>query len=249
MRNIFYAIVIIYGIVSCLKISDDTNIPCKSDCTVLHGYFISENDEPIKNVKLQLKHRVTNPPLGGTTRIIRNTQTNERGYFNINFFVLDKEFENQRGYYQMDVNLSELDKNTYLISNIANESFIDRLKRRDTIIYQEFYLPTKTSIKVNLKNFIPIQENDYFKVSILFPYGFKLEDEYNEFIGSEYGTGRSNNESYAAIGLNTTIRNVWVAESENNVIIINKRKDGIYTSENYKFFVPKNNQIELNYEY
>lgn len=250
MRNIFYAIVIIYGIVSCKKITDDSRIPCTKDCTTFHGYFITANGETVQNVKLQLNYRISRPPGPGETRIIRNTKSNDRGYFNMNFFILDSELgDTARGFFQLDIDLLFTDLNKYLIEDFKFSESIYSINRRDTIISNEFYLPAKSYIKVNLKNFIRIKDDDYFEVRILYPYGFINKDGYNDLLDSKYQTGNSFDDIYLAKEPNTSLRNVRVSESTNNVIRVSKRKDGVYSSEDFKIFVPKNNKIELDFEY
>ena len=48
------------------------------------------------------------------------------------------------------------------------------ITNRDTIIDNTFYIPKKAYIKVNLNNFVPLQDDDFFEVQTLYPFGTKI---------------------------------------------------------------------------
>ena len=70
----------------------------------------------------------------------------------------------------------------------------------------------------------------------------------NTFLNSEYSTGFSGYGNWRAIN-NNNLLNVFVAEGENNVIRIFRRKNGVNTSEDIPIFIPQNNTIELTYDF
>ena len=118
--------------------------------------------------------------------------------------------------------------------------------RRDTVINNTFYIPTKAFIKVHLNNFTPQQVDDYFEVQTLYPYGLAIGD--NPFLDSPYSTGFSGYGAFRATKLDNLLT-VFVAEGEKNIIRIVKRKNGENSLEDYPVVVPKNNTIELSYNF
>lgn len=120
------------------------------------------------------------------------------------------------------------------------------ISRRDTVINNTFYIPTKAFIKVHLNNFIPQQTGDYFEVQTLYPFGRNIGG--NTFLESPYSTGFSGYGGFRATQVNNLL-SVFVAEGERNIVRIFKRKNGENSSEDYPVVVPKNNTIELTYSY
>lgn len=250
---LFSLILILNG---CSKIEDDTGKDCYSDCTTLQGRFITLNDVGISGVKVSLKYRISgSPPFGGgSTRIIVETETDENGNFYKEFYIKDSELgETAEGYFKIDYDDSYLDVSKYILSNnlIGTTTqplgqAIYSIDSRDTIIGNTYYLPKKTHIKINLNNFVPIQDGDHFEVRTLYPFGPNIG--YNEFLDSEYATGFSGYDTFVASEVNNQF-NVFVAENENNIIRILKIKNGISTPEDYTIYIPTDNNIEMTYEY
>ncbi|WP_452231364.1 hypothetical protein [Lacinutrix sp. MEBiC02595] len=235
MRKLILLLLIIsfYG---CEKIDDDFNNVCESECTVIEGTFTTANNEPIKNVKVELDYRASTGTYGVSVRNIRQTTTDNNGYYRMEFFIEDNELgENAEGYFRLQADVSEVENiNNYIIPSQNLEGFnnwdvIYSITTRDTIIDKSFYVPTKAILNVNLTNFNPIQENDFFKVISNYP-------------GGSFGINADN--------INNQTIEVFVAENENNNIKISKRKNGIYTEiEELNLFIPDDETLELNYEY
>jgi len=255
MKNVFKILALLFFFVSCSKTEDDTNNECTSNCTTLKGKFVSLNNAPISNIKVSLKYRISGGGLGGgLTRKIVNTETDQSGNFYKNFFIKDSELGNSaNGYFQVEIDDSNIDVNKYIrTNNLIGTTTTDigfaiyRINSRDTIIDQDFYIPKKAFIKVNLNNYVPLQADDYFEVQTLYPFGPKIGT--NTFLNSEYSTGFSGYGNWRATN-NNNLLNIFVAEGENNVIRIFRRKNGINTSEDIPIFIPPNNTIELTYNF
>lgn len=235
MRKLILLLLIIsfYG---CEKIDDDFNDVCESECTVIEGTFTTANNEPIINVKVELDYRASTGTYGVSVRNIRRTTTDNNGYYRMEFFIEDNELgENAEGYFRLQADVSEVENiNNYIIPSqnlegLNNWDVIYSINTRDTIIDKSFYVPTKAILNVNLTNFNPIQENDFFKVISNYP-------------GGSFGINADN--------INNQTIEVFVAENENNNIKISKRKNGIYTEiDELNLFIPDDETLELNYEY
>ncbi|WP_310560265.1 hypothetical protein [Flavobacterium sp.] len=255
MKNLITVFVIFLFFTSCEKTEDDTENDCTSNCTTLSGKFVTLNNVPVSNIKVSLKYRISGGELGGgSTRKIVSTQSDQSGNFYKNFFIKDNELgHTANGYFEVEIDDSNIDVNKYIRTNnlIGNTSTdigfaIYSITNRDTIIDKIFYIPKKTYIKVNLNNFLPLQADDYFEVQTLYPFGPKIG--VNTFLNSEYSTGFSGYGNWRATNLNNLL-NVFVAEGENNVIRIFRRKNGVNTSVDFPIFIPPNNTIELTYNF
>lgn len=255
MKNImvFFAMVLI--LTSCEKIEDDTDNDCISNCATLSGKFVTLNNAPVPNIKVLFKYTISGGELGGgSTRKIVNEESDQNGKFYKNFFIKDSELGNSaQGYFLFEVDDSSLDVNKYIRSNNLNGNTTTRIgftiysiTNRDTIIDNTFYIPKKAYIKVNLNNFVPLQDDDYFEVQTLYPYGTKIGT--NPFLNSEYQTGFSGYGNWRATA-NNTLLNIFVAEGENNMVRIFRRKNGENTIEDIPIFIPVNNTIELTFDY
>lgn len=239
----------------CSKVEDDTDNGCTSDCTTIQGRFVTLGNVGIQGVKVSVKYRIHGGELGGGyIRKIVETETDQNGNFYNQFYIKDDELGNlAKGYFKVEMDDSNLDVDKYILSDnlIGNSSqplgfAIYAINSRDTIIGNTYYLPKKTYIKVNLNNFVPIQNDDYFEVRTLYPFGPNVG--HNDFLDSEYATGYSGYDNWLANGLNTQLM-PYVAENERNIIRIARRKNGVNTIEDFPLLVPTNNSIELTYDY
>lgn len=255
MKNLIKIIFLIFVVTSCSKTEDDTNNECTSNCTIIRGKFISANNAPVPNIKVSLQYRISGGGLGPLSiRKIVNTQSDKNGNFNKNFYIKDNELGNSApGYFKVDIDDSNIDVTKYIRTNnlIGNTTTIIGLTiysitNRDTIIDKTFYIPKKAYIKVNLNNFVSQKTGDKFEVQTLYPFGHKIG--LNKFLDSEYSTGFSGYSNWTATNLNNKL-NVFVAESEKNIIRVIRVKNGIGSSEDFEITVPPNNAIELTYNY
>ena len=254
MKKIISFLLII-SIFSCSKTEDDTDINCTSDCTTLQGRFITLDNQGIKGVKISINYRIPGGELGGGyTRKIAEVKTDQYGNFYKEFYIKDSELgDSTNGYFKVEIDNSMLDVNKYILSDnkIGSTSqplgyAIYSINNRDTIIGNTYYLPKKTHIKVNLNNYIPILTDDYFEVRTLYPFGPNIGE--NNVLDSSFATGFSGWGTFLANNSNTQL-NPFVAENEQNIIQIIRRKNGVNSTEEFPMFIPSNNSIELNFEY
>lgn len=255
MKHLIGLFTLLFLFTSCEKTEDDTNDSCTSNCTTLSGKFITLNNVPVPNVKVSLKYRIGGGELGGgSTRKIVSLKSDQYGNFYKDFYIKDSELGPAAGgYFQADIDDSGLDVTKYIrTNNLIGGNSVDigfaifSIINRDTLIDKTYYIPKKAYIKVNLNNFIPQQTDDYFEVQTLYPFGEKIG--FNTFLNSEYATGFSGYGNWKATNLNTSLL-IFVAEGENNIIRINKIKNGVGSSEDFPIMIPPNNSIELTYNY
>jgi hypothetical protein len=236
-------------IISCSKTVNDTEDVCTSDCTTISGKFVTLNNAPVPGISVSLSYHISGGELGGGyTRKIVNTRAGADGIFSKSFYLKDNELgDSARGYFIIDVDDRKIDANKYIrLDNNPLGFAIYSIGRRDTVINNIFYIPTKAFIKVHLNNFISQQAGDFFEVQSLFPYGADIAN--NPFLDSPYSTGSSGYDTFKASQPNNLFT-VFVAEGEKNIIRISKRKNGENSYQDYPVFVPGNNTIELSYNY
>ena len=253
--NTFILTIIVFTLYSCSKTEDDTDNFCTTNCTTLQGRFVTANNVGISGVKILLKYKIPGGELGGGyQRMIVNTKTDVNGYFSKDFYIKDNELGNTaEGYFLIEYDDLSLNVNQYILSDnqIGNTTqplreAIYSISTRDTIIGGTYYLPKKALIKVNLNNFIPIQANDFFEVRTYYPFGPDIG--FNNTLNTPYSMGFSGYETFVANSLNTHLT-PFVAEGEENIIRVYRRKNGISTSEEIQINIPPNNTIELNYDF
>lgn len=244
----FLFLLLVLTFYGCEKTEDDTGLNCITDCTTLQGRFVTMNNEGVPGVKISINYRSHPGTYGVYIRKIAQTVTDQNGNFYKDFYIKDEELgESAEGYFQVIIDDSKLDVNKYILSDnqVGNSTSpldyaIYSVNIRDTIIGGTYYLPKKTHIKVNLNNFIPQQEGDYFEVKTLYPYG--------AFNDSEQSYGHSGYGGFRANGLNSQLA-IFAAENEQNYIRLVRRKNGVNSTEEFPLFVPSNNSIELTYDY
>lgn len=252
IKNLFFLTLILYTFIGCYREDDDTKQGCTSNCATIKGKFISLNNEPVSNIIVTLDYHIGG--LGGAySRKIVNTKSNGNGNYFQNFNIKDNEMgQDAQGYFKINIDDSKIDVNKYIRSNNLNENSSTyiaatfNISKRDTIIDNTFYIPKKTYIKINLKNFSPQQNDDYFEVETLYPYGSYVG--YNALLDSPYSTGNSGIGNFRAKDIDTKL-NVFVAAGEKNIIRVLRRKNGKNTSEDFLMNIPINNTIELTYYY
>lgn len=248
MGNRYFFLMLLLMLGGCIH-SDDTDESCESDCTTMKGNFVTVNNAPLKGVKLAIHYDPASLSLNGKSRTIQEAKSDIDGKYDMRFFLRNHEIGSEaEGFFRVTVDASNLDSEKYYVADhMQLGEAIYHIGVRDTIIEQSFYFPTKALIKVNLMNFSPTQEGDRFEVRTLFPYGLKIGD--NDYLNTEYQTGFSDFDAYLARSAKQTFNEVVVAENEENVIQIIKVKNGVAELEETRVFVPKDNTIELTYEY
>lgn len=257
MKNTLFFLFILFAFMGCEKEDDDTNIVCTANCTTVSGHIITSNNAPLKGVKLQIKYIETTGFHYYHSWLKRRTTTDANGSYSMSFNIKDDEvesFESQpTSYFELQMDFSNLDPDKYFLPEHALEkgtsySYNPIISLNQSTIYDvSFYIPTKDHITVTLKNFRPTQASDCFEVQTFFPWGTKSDEK--KMLNTEYGISSSGYDHFVAKSENQTFRNIPVARNDTNIVRIVKVKNGVAMPEDHKIFVPKDNTIELSFEY
>ena len=254
MKILFLQLIFLF-LFGCSKTEDDTTVGCSSDCTSIVIKFATLNQESLSDIELSLNYTIPFGVEGGAYhRKIVGKKSDKNGQVNEQFYLKDEELGNSaKGFFQILIDDSKLDVDEYIKTDnqIGNTKTdlgfaIYSITKRDTVIDQTFYFPKKAFIKINLNNFIPQQDDDYFEVRSQYPFGPKIGN--NDILDTEFATGFSGYGTFMADEINTQL-NIFVAENEKNIISIIRRKNGVSSTEDFPIFVPSNNSIELTYNY
>lgn len=235
-------------LISCSK-EDDTHLECIQDCTVVQGQFVTKNSTPLKNITVRFDYEETNRGwFSNNERKIKANKTNSNGFYGLKFYIKDYELNSTRGWFSLNIDVSNLNPNIYIIPDQFSLGYqFLSLSRRDTVINKSFYIPTKTNITVNLNGFEVESDGDFFEVRTIFPAGLKVGED--EYLNNIYQKGMSGFGAYEANSGNNTFNNVYGAADEVNIIRIMKRKNGVTEYEDLEIYIPQNNTINLTFEY
>lgn len=238
-------LLLIIFISSCCK-EDDTALVCISDCTVVQGQIVTSNGKPLANIPIEFRHN-SNRPYSSSIRRIKKAITDENGYYNMEFFIESDELGSEaKGYFELIIDYSKLDEKVYMNNSPFYDITISSINSRDTTVTMDFYNPKKAYITVNLNGFDPIEEEDSFRLYSTYPIG--LKDMENGIWESGYGSGSG--PVFRATTPINKFDSVLVAESDSSRINVSRWKNGVnLMDEDTIIFIPKNNQIELNFTY
>ena len=254
MKNLSFLLLLLISI-SCKKTELEKRQDCGSECTVIKGRFVSSNNEPVPGVKITCNYSIYKGWLSGLeVREIFKTETDKSGNYNQSFYVRGDELGYTRlASFDVKIDDTTLDSNKYIKTNDTSKGqtrilgfSIDQINRRDTVILHDYYIPKRAFITVNLKDFSPLQQDDYFDVQTFYPYGQNIG--YNPFIDSPYEGGFSGYAKFRATNANSQLK-VLVAGNEKNIVRIVRRKNGVITNQDFLMTIPLNNNIVLTYNY
>ena len=256
--RLLFLLFLLMTFAGCVKEDDDSDAPLTAGYTTINGQVITSGNKPLKDVALQVMYIETQYLASYHSWLKRETTTDKNGYYSMSFNIKDDEAESYDGqlnsYFQLLFDFDNLDPDNYFLSYYSVDNdysfYVSPSLKQDTTYTISCYIPAKDYITVNLKNFKPVQEGDRFEVETYFPWGIKSEkeDNSNKFMNTQYGISSSGYDHFVAEHENQVYR-VPVARSDTNIVRIIKEKNGITTSEDFKLFVPENNNIELTYEY
>ena len=257
MKKTLFLFFILAVFVSCEKEDDDTDKECTPGYTTISGHIVTSDNTPLKGVGLQVKYVEAQWLASYHSWLKRKATTDANGSYSMSFNIKDDEVESFEGqsssYFELQIDFSNLDPDRYFLPEQVLETGISYSYnpiislKQDTVYDVSFYIPTKDYITVTLKNFQPTQAVDHFEVQTFFPWGSKSDEK--KMLNTEYGISSSGYDLFVAKSENQTFRNIPVARNDTNIVRIVKVKNGVAFPEDHKIFVPKNNSIELTYEY
>lgn len=172
--SIFLVLLLVTTIQSCYIIDDDgLNTKCTSDCSTIQGKFTTEDGLPVKDVSIEFDWH-TSPNLGanlgGRTRKIATTKTDNNGEYKIVFYSKDEELISGR--YGVKF---KTDNNSYLIEGNHSSFLIYGIDKRDTVITKNCHLPKKgAAIKIRIINPSDITGDNQLTCTVSYKYAEQL---------------------------------------------------------------------------
>ena len=237
---------------SCSRTIDDTNQNCTSNCTIIRGRIFTRDNKPVSNVNVALSYKKNTVTYSYVKRKIKNVRSDQNGYYEIDFYMNDGEVGAAgNGYFTIDIDKNSFDSNHYLIPGnplFAISSQIYSISKRDTTITKDYYMPTKSSLKIHLKDFKPIKPEDAFQVKVLYPYGWRT-NVINDYLGGYFETGIAGEIGEYSATSNDYTTTIGVASNDTCVIRIAKIKNGISFPEETRIFILDNSLLEFTYHY
>lgn len=257
MKYSMFFLFALFALMGCEKEDDDSDKECTPGYTTISGHVVTSDNTPLKGVELQLKYVESRWLASYHSWLKREATTDANGSYSMSFNIKDDEMESFDGqsssYFELQIDFSNLDPDKYFLPEQISEtdtsySYNPIISLKQDMVYDaSFYIPRKDYITVTLKNYKPLQTNDRFEVQTFFPWGTKSDEK--KMLNTEYGINFSGYDLFVAKSENQTFINVPVALNDTNIVRIVKVKNGVAIPEDHKLFVPKDNHIELSFEY
>lgn len=178
----FLVLALCVALSSCFGTDDDSNKACTANCNGFNGRIYTENNVGVPNVEVTLRYEL-HQVATNYQRIIAKVKTDENGYYDINAYIKDNEFNG--GYFLLEVDRERIESAVgaafYKPSELMDEvgpglsSCVLQVHDRTEVITTDYKIPYKTSLTVNLNDFSPVTPNDWFAVANRIPYGFQQE--------------------------------------------------------------------------
>lgn len=274
--GVFLLSLCIAGLSGCVKEEWDLAKKETKYSTVVEGTVLSSNGMPLANIDVKVDYHENKWLQYSNTRHKAETKTDKNGKYRLHFLVKDNEVETDNDKnsgisksYILIFDLKTLNSKEYILpgdmattilsvdppvakptENTPPEIRYDYYSFEPSKTYTEnLFIPKKRYIQVTLKKFVPRKDlyHDSFEVSTAFPFGGKAPAEYL-FPGTAYGYGKVDDFFVLYAGEEQTFE-VPFALNENNIIKLNRRKNGEYSTEEHPLFVTEDSPKNLTFEY
>ncbi|WP_295936755.1 hypothetical protein [uncultured Alistipes sp.] len=255
--RLLFTSLVITGLIGCSKTKDESKRVCEADCSVVTGTILTDGNQPVSGVSLDVTYEKTGFLYYNAT-VKARAKTDQSGHYQMRFTLKDSELTEEEGYFKLfylRVEMKGLNTEKYILpADLMGVTEDVPTSTRNTVRCQrnvsvdlDFYIPQKRYIPVVLKGFAPVQENDYFEVQTYFPWGFEQEGE--KMLDTKYGVASSGFNKFRASQTEQTFLNVPFALNENNILRIMKMKDGVVTFEDHPIYVTATSPEVLTYVY
>lgn len=259
--------------VSCQKEEWDVDSRETEQSTVVEGVVVTSGSVPLANVKIRVDYSENKWLAYAKTRHKAEATTDKNGKYRLFFSIKDDELETEKDKelgvsknYLLIFDMERLNSKEYIMPSdmvstvisvdppIAHPAekvntridYYGSFERKKTY-EQNLYIPQKRFIQVTLKGFVP-QPGDYFEVCNAFPYGGESVTDHL-FPNTNYGYAKVDNFLFALYDAQERTYQVPCALNENNIITINRKKNGVYSQEEHQLFVTKDSPQSLTFEY
>lgn len=265
----------LFSLAGCVKEEWDSKEKKTKYSTVVEGTILSSNSMPLAGISVKVDYHESMGFHYSKTRHKAEAKTDKSGKYRLYFTIKDDEIETDKnkenGFfksYSLIFDLKNLNPKEYILpgdmyptvisvdppiakptENTQPEIRYGYSFERSKIYVENLYIPQKRYIQVTLKKFVPRKDllHDSFEISTAFPYGGESATE-NLFPGTKYGYRSVDNFFVLYAGEEQTFE-VPFALNENNIIRLNRRKNGDYSTEEHQVFVTEDSPKNLTYDY
>lgn len=277
LRTVLFFLSVI-SLTSCSKEEWDLDKKETESSTAVEGVVLSSNGTPLANINVKVDYIEEKWLMYGKTRHKAEARTDKSGKYRLHFSIQDDELETNKDkelgiskHYSLIFDLKNLNSAQYILPNDMSITItsvnppvgeltggVEPVIRysslsleRSKSYTQNLYIPQKRFIDVTLTGFIPqkLGDNyDSFRLNVAFPYGGDDYPAERLFPGSKYGYGRIN----YLFGLYAEQEHTFkipVALNENNIITLERCKNGIYSTEEHQLFINQDSPNNLVYQY
>ena len=146
----------IFFLTSCIKRNESgVNIPCKDSCLTFNVSVSTGLNSTtfLENTPVELGWSRPATPLGNPGRLIAKGRTSNDGLITFSFKAQAKEL--QEGKFYVTVRKG----NDYFFQQ--NDYY--GIRRYDSIVTANVHVPSKATVKIIYKNFVPTSANDFFE--------------------------------------------------------------------------------------
>lgn len=178
----FMVLPLVLLLASCYGNDDDSNQVCTGDCNEFTGRVYTEDGVGIEGVAVELTYSVSGIGVNHTRKIAK-TKTDAQGHYDMSGYIKDNEFNS--GFFYLTVNAETIENAVsdqfYRPSEIANDYpgnhmlVIGDLLERNQVYVADYLIPRKTTLTVNLTDFVPTSTTDQFGVGNRIRYGFNRD--------------------------------------------------------------------------
>lgn len=252
----------------CVKEKNDFVREGSPDAATIEGVVTTSGGEPLAGVELRADYRKSVGFFYALTRHKATATTDADGRYKLVFELRDGELKEEEGVsrsFSLTVDLKRLPADRYLLpvdqSSVSGPdspraeaipetapqfSYGIRPERggHDRI---DFRIPRKRMLRIVLTGFAPATDRDHFEVASFFPWGAAC-DRGGKPLDTPYEVGRSGPRRYVALQREEVFE-VPCALDEENLLRIERTRDGIAATEERRIRVTEHDPAELVFRY
>ncbi len=252
----------------CVKEKNDFMREDTPDATTIEGVVTTSGGEPLAGVELRVDYRKHVGFHYALTRHKARATTDADGRYRLVFALRDGELQEEEGAersFSLTVDLKRLPADRYLLpvdqsAVLAPDSpraeadrtaapqcsYLIRPERNghDRL---DFRFPRKRMLRIVLTGYEPAADSDRFEVGTLFPWGAAC-DTADKPLDTPSGLGRSGFCRYVALRYEEAFE-VPCALDEENLLRIERTRDGRTATEEQRIFVTAHEPAELLFRY
>lgn len=219
-----------------------------AESTIITGEVRSTGGEPLANVMVRVDYEEQRWLQLPNVRHKAEVKTDKKGEYRLHFQIKDDEMTEEEGvskYYYLAFDLKDLNPEVYVLpgdtegelKTIVGFSYIP-VEKASTYTY-DVYIPRKRMIQVTLRGFVPEAYGDYIRLTNTLPYGSgtACANKGYELRSDGYYSGEERTFS------------IPFALDEENVVTVERVKNGVSSTEEHKILVSDNTPKSLTFDF